>query len=764
MNGNKLKTLSFLLSIVVLSFIVLTSGISPPTPENFKTEKVPDALQYFETRAIERGWTITEVVFNESDTGFTPKIATDHTGNVHLVWYDHADYEGAGTEPDIFYRVWNATTGAWMPVEVVSFEHNGTSYIPVIAVDADGHVHVAWADNTNYSSAGTDDDIFYERWNATTGTWTPTAVVSNVSSGNSVDPQIATDAHGNVHAVWKDMTDYNDSGSDWDLFYGCWNTTTDTWTMPQVVTAESTSGSQQPALAADSNGTVHVVWKESFGGYNNIFYKYRNATDATWSAAELITTESSTFDTRLAEIAVDKGGHLHMVYWQVGTYGGSGSDDDIFYKRRNATTGNWTITEVVSTESVSHSSEPALTTDHEGNVHVAWSDFITIVYKYWNATTGNWTSTEVVSTESTGISSKPTIAVDGTGIVHIAWEDTTNYLGAGTDYDIFYKKTVWLLNGPVLEPILPNPDLDGTIELNWSAVANVTLYYIYRDLSPFTAIGGRSTIGSTSLTNYTDPGLLSGTYYYAVMAGNATHNSSLSNCESVIVQLPDTQPPQYSNAVEGRSSPQNYTATQRYQFNLTITDDVGLGTVFLEWNGTNFTVSTQEGDEYYYEFVDLGAGSYQYRWFFNDTSNIWNATFLKPYIITKAAPNLDLLLNGTPANYQTNGTWYCNLTITVPLGDTVYLYVNESLLDSGPAPLVTVSQFNQLGVYNVTAWYPGGANYSAMARTRWLTVGDGIPPDPCNLNITYPYPPNFVLENTLFELWGGPDVGGGISS
>ena len=50
-----------------------------------------------------------------------------------------------------------------------------------------------------------------------------------------------------------------------------------------------------------------------------------------------------------------------------------------------------------------------------------------------------WTTTNVISTESTDNSDYPSLAVDAAGNVHIVWEDITNYDGAGTDPDIFYK-------------------------------------------------------------------------------------------------------------------------------------------------------------------------------------------------------------------------------------------------------------------------------------------------------------------------------------
>ncbi len=750
----KLKVMILAIVIIYTTIISCLTHMSPLIYINTESSSISE--DYIFT-TMTRGWSVTEVLSNESVTdAHMPKMVVDHMGNVHVVWYDSNPSEFA-------YRLWNATLKSWAPVEEVSLGLNGTSSAPALAVDGGGHLHVTWVDTTDYSGAGGDYDIFYARRNATTGNWTPVLVVSNISTGMSGSPAIAVDASSNAHVVWDDDSAYNGSGSDLDILYRMWNATTDTWTATQVISINRTNFSDNPSIAEDYQGNVHIVWYEMESPLFNSYYRYRNASTRLWSPIELISTESqgNTFPPR---IAADLAGHLHVVWYEDGTYNNSGSDEDIIYKRRNATTGNWTIAEVVSVESGWNSLRPAIITDYRNNCHVVWGESLNgIFYKYWNATSGAWTPMEEVSTESTGVFAKPTIAVDPAGYVHIAWEDRSNYSGAGIDFDIFYKKTLDLLDAPILAVIVPNPNFDGNISLNWSSVTWATSYYVYRDTSPITSIIGLSPIQNVTNTIWNDTISINGQYYYAVVAGNATHNSSLSNCESVLVQLPDTKPPQYSNVVEARPSPQNYTANQLYQFNLTITEEVGLGTVFLEWNGTNSTVSTHEGDVYYYELGDLGAGTYQYRWIFNDTSNNWNATLLKPYLVNKINPNMDLLLNGTPANHQTNGTWYCNLTITFPLGDTVYLYLNESLLDAGLAPLVNVSQFMKLGMYNVTAWYPGGANYSAMARTHWLTVRDGIPPGPCNLTIVFPYPPNFVLESTPFEIWGGTDLGEGIS-
>ncbi|HUX98969.1 MAG TPA: hypothetical protein VMV49_05410, partial [Candidatus Deferrimicrobium sp.] len=91
----------------------------------------------------------------------------------------------------------------------------------------------------------------------------------------------------------------------------------------------------------------------------------------------------------------------------------------------------------------------------------------------------------------------------------------------------------YALNSTVLEPITPNPDFDGQISLNWNLVENATLYYIYRNTSSITTMTGLSPIANTTTNNYIDLLLTSGTYYYAISAGNSRGRSWISNTQNV---------------------------------------------------------------------------------------------------------------------------------------------------------------------------------------------------------------------------------------
>ncbi|NVM56013.1 MAG: hypothetical protein HWN66_20110, partial [Candidatus Helarchaeota archaeon] len=93
------------------------------------------------------------------------------------------------------------------------------------------------------------------------------------------------------------------------------------------------------------------------------------------------------------------------------------------------------------------------------------------------------------------------------------------------------------LNHPVLESISPNLNIDGNITLNWSEVDGATSYNIYRSRFPITCIDEMIPIATVSTKHYQDTVTTNGIYYYVIVAGNSTGNSSLSNCKSVEVRL-----------------------------------------------------------------------------------------------------------------------------------------------------------------------------------------------------------------------------------
>lgn len=282
-------------------------------------------------------WTSVEVISIGSTSGCAyPTIAVDLYGNVHIAWSDWlSNEERYGWY--ILYKYWTAADGSWSTIEPVFDVNTSNSDLPSIKTDAIGNVHIAWTDYRNYKSSGMDSDIYYNVRNSTTNTWGVTEVVSKESSGDSSLPKIVITDSGEVHITWEDKTAYEDSGIDLDIFYK-YRDVLGSWKNTETVSTESTDDSWHPTLAVDNHGKVHIVWRDATN-YNkagtdwDIFYKYRDNNTAVWSETEVVSKESNSM-CGYPVIVVDNLSYAHILWEDYMNVGDTGSDMDIFYKKQ----------------------------------------------------------------------------------------------------------------------------------------------------------------------------------------------------------------------------------------------------------------------------------------------------------------------------------------------------------------------------------------------------------------------------------------------
>jgi len=341
------------------------------------------------------------------------------------------------------YRSASANKGCWSDVEVISTESTNFAYRAILAVDDNGTVHIAWKDKSDYSGSGRDWDIFYKK-KPRDGDWTITEIVSTESTDNCNCLFLAVGSDGTVHVTWKETTNYSGSGSDSDIFYKKKPSGGD-WTITEVVSTESSSISSRPSLGVDSNGTVHITWEEhsDYGGSDDdwdVFYK-KKPRGGDWTITEVVSTEST--DNSLSpHLHIGSEGTVHVVWIDGTNYSGSKTDDDIFYKKQSNEI--WSTTEIVSVESKRNCNWPYLTVDGNGTVHVAWNDYTNFsgsgsdhdIFYSNKPKNSDWKEAEIVSSESTNDSHWPSLAVGKNGIIHISWWDDNG----DNNWVTFYKK------------------------------------------------------------------------------------------------------------------------------------------------------------------------------------------------------------------------------------------------------------------------------------------------------------------------------------
>ena len=404
-------------------------------------------------------WNNLEVVSQDlTSRAITPVTFLDNQGNLHVVWADNSEILASGTDYDIFYRC--LSSGEWSPTELISAESDGDSNSPDIFVDSLNNIHVTWEDVSDYSSSGTDLDIFYKHKDQNTGTWTPSEVVSAESTLDSSHPSIAVDGSNIVHIAWQDESNYagiNDN--DPDVFYKNKDTT---WSDTMVISSDIIAYDVgMPSLDVDSSDTIHLVYVDYIPGSMfsmemwPVAYRYKLASSNDWSSKTnfLGNDGVDTASTTNPEIKVDSLGNLHVVFGEVGAvypYTGTG----VFYKQKSAQYG-WMSSDMLSVNGIEQELSyigPSLDIDAGNNIHAAWTQNDVVYYDFLAAGTYTWVGAQVISTGTPGPSHDPSISASAENEVHIAWSNDTHT--DGTDFpDIYYTNT--------LVPLTPTADFSA---------------------------------------------------------------------------------------------------------------------------------------------------------------------------------------------------------------------------------------------------------------------------------------------------------------
>ena len=295
---------------------------------------------------------------------------------------------------------------------------SGYSGSPAIAVDASLNLHVVWQDNT-YGNY----EVLYKKSTDWGVTWTAGKRLT-LTSGGSNNPVIAVDATGNLHVVWYDNTPGNE-----EIFYSKSKDKGVTWTAGKRLTWTS-GGSEIPAIGVDSSGNLHVVWRDDTPGNSEVYHKKSTDGGTTWTANKRLTWTSGSSE--FPAIGVDSSDNLYAV-WQDNTPGNSE-----IYCRKSTDGGTTWITTRRLTFNSGFSYFPDIAVDTSGRIHVVWEDSTPgnpeIYYRRSTDGGTTWITTRRL-TWTSGWSEVPAIGVDSSDNLHLVWQDNTP-----GNYEIYYKK------------------------------------------------------------------------------------------------------------------------------------------------------------------------------------------------------------------------------------------------------------------------------------------------------------------------------------
>ena len=245
----------------------------------------------------------------------TPQIAFDINNNALAVW---SRYDGTGT---IMANRYTAGSG-WGSAGVIG----GAGGNPRIAIDAGGNALAVW------SQSGSIWSIRY-----TAGSGWGTAALIEWTGGDAGDPQIVFDASGNALAVWQQDSGFSTNmriwsnrytvGSGWGGFPAIIQTD---------ISGGATANAVTPRIAIDADGNALAVWVQPDGASDNTPDVWVNrytagsgwGTTANLGQVRINTPGAAGQSAGMPQIAIDGSGNALVVWTQ-----SDGVNDSIWYNR-----------------------------------------------------------------------------------------------------------------------------------------------------------------------------------------------------------------------------------------------------------------------------------------------------------------------------------------------------------------------------------------------------------------------------------------------
>lgn len=188
----------------------------------------------------------------------------------------------------------------------------------------------------------------------------------------------------------------------------------------------------------------------------------------------------------------------------------------------------------------------------------------------------------------------------------------------------------------------------------------------------------------------------------------------------------DVTAPVWSNNKTKPASGVNY-SVRDYQFNITWNDNINIDAVRMEHNFTgnfdNYSMSGNKSAEYYYDYGTLGADSYVWRSYANDSAGNMNSTDQFDYIVNKAVTVLSITIDpGDNVSYGALTTVSCSADNSEV---SPRLYRNNVLVSSPDSGVLAPGSYSYICNNTATQNYTAGAVSANLTISIICTDADG---------------------------------------
>jgi RHS repeat-associated protein len=350
-----------------------------------------------------------------------PAIAIGADGWVYAAWAD-----ARSGDNDIYFSRRDPATGAWTASVRVNNVTTGSQAQPALTVDTTGNVYVVWSDAR---LGATDDDIYFSKRSATTGTWSTSVRVNDDGTGkHQNDPSIAISGTGEAIAAWYDE---RGGGSKKYVYSARLPAGGSTWSANLKVSSDSSAVKAEPEVAIGADGTTYAVWRDHRNGNADIWFATLTLGGSVWSTNTKISDDPGTASQDAPDIGVDTAGNL-LAVWNDARV----TPSQIRARRRAAGGSTWSASVVLGG---STSNAPGIQVRPDGRAYAAWFNgtpgtLTTIWGSEYDPVAGTWAAAERL-TDPAEEGANPAVAFTTTQLI-VAYQRRPS----GGNYDIYSRR------------------------------------------------------------------------------------------------------------------------------------------------------------------------------------------------------------------------------------------------------------------------------------------------------------------------------------
>jgi hypothetical protein len=397
-----------------------------------------------------------------ASSDMSPSVAVDFNGNAVLV-FEH--------DSNIWFSKYTYAQNSWSGPSAIA---SGAYASPQVAVDGTAKFTAVWRQAMGAATTGV--------WQATSSDGVNWMLGTQPLATNLAEPPVlSVNSAGAAVVAWSEKIA---NGNEQQAIARI-RDTQGNWLPSQTLHAAGDVNKRYPAAVMSSIGEAFVVWEQTFGNWNSIWY--RRFTGGQWDAETQLETDD-TLPSYAPAIATNSHGVVIVTYLQLLSLNPASVQ---LLSRRYAGAG-WDGPNVVGgAPGIDNIPPPSITLDDNGVATAAWNaanpaGIYNVHVNMTLASTGNWApSPTAAETDDMATfdnfggsniagSTQPVVRGDGAGHVFLVWRKRV----AGGRFDVFashYIAGQW--EPTMIESRDVNSAFYPALGVNGSSVAVAAWFY-----------------------------------------------------------------------------------------------------------------------------------------------------------------------------------------------------------------------------------------------------------------------------------------------